>query len=327
VDGVKEGDVKDLLVKVFGLAARDPQQYCKVVKQKMKQQRLAMETFDLVAHQWTLDQYEMFDTIQDADCMEEHKMAPTDFAEHKMVTYKQFIPSLATIHGQDEIRGESWTVDILKDKIKRMAARGRLRVEESAKKEHAETKVGANKSKATGHGLNDHYHHDAFGEEREEQRDGEPRCDSHGYYSSPGYGKGREYYDQYPTNLQTATGNLKEKVAARAKATKAGKKARKVGNVEVAVAKTIVAAEATGGSQGGSCIAQCVSGQENLGEYSADTNRRHAIAKAATWKATRLTSVSPSSDGSTTGTSVVSDSTTHRSGTKSGMNPRQKQHA
>jgi hypothetical protein len=29
VDGVKEGDVKDLLVKAFGLAARDPEQHCK----------------------------------------------------------------------------------------------------------------------------------------------------------------------------------------------------------------------------------------------------------------------------------------------------------
>jgi hypothetical protein len=123
VDGVKEGDVKDLLVKVFGLAARDPQQYCKAVKQKMKQQRLTMETFDLVARQWTLDQYEMFDTIQDADCMGEYKMAPTDFVEHIMETYKQFMPSFATIHGQDEIRGESWTVDILKDRIKSTAAR------------------------------------------------------------------------------------------------------------------------------------------------------------------------------------------------------------
>jgi hypothetical protein len=28
----KKGGVKDLLVEVFGLAARDPQQYCKAVK-------------------------------------------------------------------------------------------------------------------------------------------------------------------------------------------------------------------------------------------------------------------------------------------------------
>jgi hypothetical protein len=50
VDDVKEGDIKDLLVKVFGLAARDPQQYCKAVKQKMKTGRLAMETYDLMAY-------------------------------------------------------------------------------------------------------------------------------------------------------------------------------------------------------------------------------------------------------------------------------------
>jgi hypothetical protein len=50
VEGVKEGDINDLLDKVFGLAARDPQQYCRAVKQKIKTQRLAMETFDLMAH-------------------------------------------------------------------------------------------------------------------------------------------------------------------------------------------------------------------------------------------------------------------------------------
>jgi hypothetical protein len=35
----------------------------------------------------------------------EHKMAPTDFVEHMMETYKQFMPSFTTIHEQDEIRG------------------------------------------------------------------------------------------------------------------------------------------------------------------------------------------------------------------------------
>jgi hypothetical protein len=111
VDGVKKGGVKDLLVKVFGLAARDPQQYCKVVKQKMKTNPLAMETFDLVAHQWTLDQFEMFDTIQDAECMGEYKMAPTDFIEHMMDTYKKFMQSFATIYDQDEIRDQGQPMD------------------------------------------------------------------------------------------------------------------------------------------------------------------------------------------------------------------------
>jgi hypothetical protein len=40
----------------FGLAVRNPQQYCKVVKQKVMANPLAMKTFDLVAHQaWALD--------------------------------------------------------------------------------------------------------------------------------------------------------------------------------------------------------------------------------------------------------------------------------
>jgi hypothetical protein len=91
----------------------------------------------------------MFDTTQDAACMGEYNMAPTDFIEHMMDTYKKFMPSFATIYDQDEIRGSQWTTDTLEDRTKSMVARSRLRVEESARKEHAETKAGANKSKAT----------------------------------------------------------------------------------------------------------------------------------------------------------------------------------
>jgi hypothetical protein len=77
----------------------------------MKTGGLTMETFDLVAHQWTLDQYEMFDTIQDADCMGKYKVAPTDFIEHMMAIYKQLLmPSFATIYEQDELRGDNWMV-------------------------------------------------------------------------------------------------------------------------------------------------------------------------------------------------------------------------
>jgi hypothetical protein len=207
VEDVKEGDIKGLLDKVFGLAARDPQQYCKAVKQKMKTQRLAMEAFDLMAHQWTLDQYEMFDTIQDADCMGEYKMAPTDFVEHMMKIYKPFMPSFATTQEHDEIRGESWTVDILNDRTKGMAARGILRVEDSVRKEHAEKAVGANKTGATGCGVNGHsshaYEEDAYWEGDEVKRDGELRYDPYGYYSSPAHGKGD--YEQYPTNRDRQT--------------------------------------------------------------------------------------------------------------------------
>jgi hypothetical protein len=56
----------------------------------------------------------MFDTTQDAECMGEYKMAPTDFIEHMMSVYKLFMPSFATIYEQDKIRGDNWTADILK---------------------------------------------------------------------------------------------------------------------------------------------------------------------------------------------------------------------
>jgi hypothetical protein len=112
----------------------------------------------------------MFDTFQDAECMGEYKMAPTDFIEHMMAVYKSFMPSFATIYEQDEIRGNNWTVDILKDRIKGMAARGILRVEESVRKKHAEKKVGANKSEATGCGVKDN----EFWEEYEVKLDREP---------------------------------------------------------------------------------------------------------------------------------------------------------
>jgi hypothetical protein len=91
----------------------------------------------------------------------------------------------ATIYEQDEIRGVIWTADILKVITKGMAARGILRVEDSVRKEHAEKKVGANKTKATGLGVNDYsshaYEDDAHWEEHEVKRDGEPRCDSYGH--------------------------------------------------------------------------------------------------------------------------------------------------
>jgi hypothetical protein len=36
VNDVVKGDIKDLLVKVYGLAAREPKRYCKVIKTRMK---------------------------------------------------------------------------------------------------------------------------------------------------------------------------------------------------------------------------------------------------------------------------------------------------
>jgi hypothetical protein len=50
VEDVKRGDVQDLLVKVFGLAARNPMEYCRTTKEKMEVLPSTIETFDLVGH-------------------------------------------------------------------------------------------------------------------------------------------------------------------------------------------------------------------------------------------------------------------------------------
>jgi hypothetical protein len=117
------------------------------------------------------------------------------------------MPSFAMIQEHDEIRGESWTADVLKDRTKGMAARGILRVEDSVRKEHAEKKVVANKTGATGCGVNgcsSHaYEEGAYWEEDDVKRDGELRHDSYGYYSSPACGKGD--YEQHHTNRDRQT--------------------------------------------------------------------------------------------------------------------------
>jgi hypothetical protein len=89
-------------------------------------------------------------------------------------------------------------------------------------------------------------------------------------------------------------------------ATKAGKKARKVGKVETAVARNIVAAEATDWGQPRRklhCpVCECEWAGRPRRIFSGHKHRLHAIGKVATWEATTLASVSRSSEGPTTGT-------------------------
>jgi hypothetical protein len=92
----------------------------------------------------------------------------------------------------------------------------------------------------------------------------EPRYGACGYCSSPGYGKGQKGMSSAAITT-TNTPPPKEKATARPQGqrsqrqrkvtTKAGKGARKVGRVETTViVRDTVAAEASGGHRGGSCI-------------------------------------------------------------------------
>jgi hypothetical protein len=82
VGAVVKGDVDDLLVKVYRTAAaHGPKRYRKAIKTRRKSNQLDFRNFNLMAHQWVLDQYEYFDTIQDAECDGEHKMPIMDSFE------------------------------------------------------------------------------------------------------------------------------------------------------------------------------------------------------------------------------------------------------
>jgi hypothetical protein len=144
VSDVKAGDLADLLVKVFGLAARDPMEYCRTIKAKMKLNKPTVKNFDLVAHQWILDQYDQFATINEADCIGEYKMAPTDFVDHIIDILEVFIPTFTRPYRDSVTNGETWNPDTLKTRLEKLTARGQLKVEDevratlTANKVHAE---------------------------------------------------------------------------------------------------------------------------------------------------------------------------------------------
>jgi hypothetical protein len=98
VEDVREDNLDELIQKCLGLAARNPPEYCQIIKKKMKGLTLNFEVYDLVAHQWTIDQFDMYDTIQDAKCMGEYKMATSEFVENVIDTIEPFMPTFAGVY-------------------------------------------------------------------------------------------------------------------------------------------------------------------------------------------------------------------------------------
>jgi hypothetical protein len=98
VNDVVKGDIEDLLIKVYGLAAREPKKYCKVIKTRMKSNQLNFRNFNLMIHQWILDQYEYFDTTQDAICSGDHKMPECDCVGHIMDQMEEYMPKFVEIY-------------------------------------------------------------------------------------------------------------------------------------------------------------------------------------------------------------------------------------
>jgi hypothetical protein len=135
-----------------------------------------------------------------------------------------------------------------------MAARGILRVEDSVRKEHAEKNAGANKTGATGHGLNGAM----------ENHDATPTA-------TAAHQDMAKDASTTTSALQTATGNPKEKVIAKAervtaKAAKMIARASKAPREERAITAVEDTAGARGGLPGGdACTARCVNGQADPG--------------------------------------------------------------
>jgi hypothetical protein len=125
----------------------------------MKSNQLDFRNFNLMAHQWVLGQYEYFDTIQDAECVGEHKMPECDFVDHIMDSFEQYMPKFVGIYRQDEVLGKPWSSSLLKTHISHRASKskGQLGIEKEAgqQNEIATNMLRQNHHDATSHGIND----------------------------------------------------------------------------------------------------------------------------------------------------------------------------
>jgi hypothetical protein len=83
-----------------------------------------------------LDQYEHFDTTQDASCDGTHEMPECDFVDLVVDVLEVHMPKFIGIYRRDEMVGRAWTSDILMDHIKALASKGQLKVEKDAQNQH-----------------------------------------------------------------------------------------------------------------------------------------------------------------------------------------------
>jgi hypothetical protein len=145
---------------------------------------LDFETFDATAHQRVLDQYELFDTVQDAACPGEYKMPESEFVTHITSSLEEHMPKFAELYHSDEMRGKAWSQSLLLDCVKGLAAKGKLKVGKEAKKYHesATKMLQQSMHQAMSFGVNDDSDHkydaDPYWDEGDCTRGGQPRYDT-----------------------------------------------------------------------------------------------------------------------------------------------------
>jgi hypothetical protein len=150
VADVIEGDLKDLSVKIYGMAASNPKEFTKTLKAKIIGNKLSFKLFNTIAYRWTSDQYKLFGTIQDTKCDGPFKMPESDFVEAIIAELQNYIPTFTDLYHADELKNEPWDMKFLKDKLKALAEKGKLIVEPKVRRAREEkttpTKIEANKA-------------------------------------------------------------------------------------------------------------------------------------------------------------------------------------
>ena len=121
---------------MYGLAAREPESYCKMLKTKMTKLPLDFTSFNLLGHQWVLDQVEIYGTIEGAHCDGTHKMPECDFVDIVVGKLELFMPKFIDIYRRDELIGQAWSSELLLRHITNIAAKGNFKIEKEARHQH-----------------------------------------------------------------------------------------------------------------------------------------------------------------------------------------------
>jgi hypothetical protein len=84
-------------------------------------------------------------------------MPESEFVTHVISSLEEYMPKFAELYHSDEMRGKAWSHSLLLDYVKRLAAKGKLKVEKEAKMQHesATKMLRQSTHQAMSHGVND----------------------------------------------------------------------------------------------------------------------------------------------------------------------------
>ena len=88
---------------------------------------LDFDSFNLLGHQWVLDQFEIYGTIQDANCDGTHKMPECDFVDIVVDKPELLMPKFIDIYRRHELIGQAWSSELLLRHITNIAAKGNFK--------------------------------------------------------------------------------------------------------------------------------------------------------------------------------------------------------